>query len=596
MNQSKRLSKDDFTKELNRSLLYLKDNTTYTKLGPEYAEMSYEDVSRHLVYHRMFKKFEEPDEHARKLVCDASVFDVFTSDSEAVQDVNKFSKVSPVVRRHAYQTRNKLRNILREHFKINWSRLSITTGETIKPAQGNTSVYSKLKDRSQWCVSPRCLDLALNVVRNNRAVKRIMLDHYENLLWEQYIQRRSLMKLSDILALPRNHWRKYRKRHFAFLWKRYGKNVLNHIFRKVVTVVDYSRISTVPKDNEKARVIIACPMFDMIVQRCIAMSIIDVIRNAFGITLTFSQQVHKLLIQRYDLWATIDFANASNSSYMDTFQFLVGNTRLGRLISKCRPETVKYGESWHHLHMVAPMGCGFTFEWMTLVLLTLGHTMCDRMYVFGDDVIIPNEHAQTYIECAAAFGYITNRAKTFVTGTFRESCGGFTSHGKFVECFDFEWAEDYYDAVILMNKLRLVRHCDPALEHLYHRLIALVPLLTFKVAPDDHPVLDDGIPSMHNLVRLHKKSESTKCIYQDVLRKHPYAKQSSRVTAYYVREKLTKTAKPLWDKPHVDDVDRVTAAHYLYTHRTTSPLLRNTQEVRSEIVLCEINTHHPVTF
>lgn len=596
MKQSKRLSKDDFTKELNRSLLSLKETTAFTKLGPAYSEMEYTDVSRHLVYHRMFKKFEEPDEHARKLVCDRSVFDVLDSDSDAVQNVNKFSKVDQVVRRHVYQTRIALHDILRKHFVIKWDRISITTGETILPASGDTSVYSKLKKREQWCVSPRCFSLAVKMIKSNRSLKRILMIHYEQMLWDDYIKRRSLMAIGDVLALPRNHWAEYRKRHYRFIWKRYGSDVVTYFFRKVATLVDYSRLSTVPKDNEKARVIIACPMFDMFVQRCIAHSIVDTIRSAFGITLSFAQQTHKLLIQNYERWATIDFANASNSSFMDTFQFLAGETHLGRLISMCRPETVKYGERWHHLHMVAPMGCGFTFEWMTLVLLTLGHTMCDRMHVFGDDVIIPNEHAQLYIKCAAAFGYVTNHTKTFVSGTFRESCGGFTSHGNYVRCFDFEWAEDYYDAVIVMNKLRLVRHIDPVLQRLYDRLIALVPLLTFKVALDDHPVLDDGIPSPHNLVRQHKRCSVAKRAYVDVLKHHPYAVRSSRITAYYAREILTKEAEPLWDKPRLDNVDRILAAHYLYTQRATSPLLRNTQMIRSEIVLCEQNTHHPVTF
>lgn len=594
MKVSKRLSKDEFTDELNRSLLNIKSSTNYETLGPSYTEMSYEDASYHLTLHRMFKKFEEPDDALRMKVQEKSVFDVFHADSSYQYDTQKFRTAPIVVRKDIYRARDYMRTILNQHFKLKYTDISITTGETILSAKGDTSVYSKLSSVDQWCVSPRCVDAVTKMISKIRALKRCMMVHYEKLLWKEYTKRRSLLTISQILALPRNHWKLYRKRHYAFLWKRHGRDVLKHVLLKVVTLVDYSRITTVPKDNEKARVIITCPLLDMLYQRAVAHSLIKTMRNAFGVTLSFSQHVHKLLIQNLEN-ATIDFANASNSNYLDTFDFFFEGTYLHRIIHQCRPHTVKYKEHWHYLNMVAPMGCGFTFELMTFILLSVTRLLDGRSTVFGDDVIIARDKANHFIALADRLGYKTNSKKTFTEGTFRESCGGFTSHGKYIRCFDFEWAEDYFDAVVLMNKLRLVRRNVPFLKQEYERLIKLVPLLTFKVAADDHPVLDDGIPCPSDLLRIHRKDQTVVKLYKEAASSVEYIGLSANVTRYYVREILTKVSTPLWDEPRVDDVDVFLASHYLYTHRALAPVLRNTDQIRSKIVICEYNTHHPFT-
>jgi len=43
--------------------------------------------------------------------------------------------------------------------------------------------------------------------------------------------------------------------------------------------------------------------------------------------------------------------------------------------------------------------------------------------VYGDDIIVPTEHAETVIEHLETFGFKVNRRKSFWTGQFRESCG-----------------------------------------------------------------------------------------------------------------------------------------------------------------------------
>lgn len=47
----------------------------------------------------------------------------------------------------------------------------------------------------------------------------------------------------------------------------------------------------------------------------------------------------------------------------------------------------------------------------------------DQVRVFGDDIIVPTDCAETVIESLETFGFKVNRNKSFWTGEFRESCG-----------------------------------------------------------------------------------------------------------------------------------------------------------------------------
>jgi hypothetical protein len=46
-----------------------------------------------------------------------------------------------------------------------------------------------------------------------------------------------------------------------------------------------------------------------------------------------------------------------------------------------------------------------------------------KLAVFGDDIIIPKECRETCVDLLEALGFRVNRAKSFWTGKFRESCG-----------------------------------------------------------------------------------------------------------------------------------------------------------------------------
>jgi hypothetical protein len=88
------------------------------------------------------------------------------------------------------------------------------------------------------------------------------------------------------------------------------------------------------------------------------------------------------------------------------------------------------GGKWKKLEKFSAMGNGYTFELETLVFLALtcaldpGLTPGRNVFVYGDDILVPTDSARDVISCLRFFGFRTNESKTFLTGPFRESCGG----------------------------------------------------------------------------------------------------------------------------------------------------------------------------
>jgi len=83
------------------------------------------------------------------------------------------------------------------------------------------------------------------------------------------------------------------------------------------------------------------------------------------------------------------------------------------------------------------MGNGFTFELETLIFWSLALACCDYLSIdpydyklqkqvvlaYGDDVVIPRDCFNLYSEVLTFCGFSLNKAKSFETGPFRESCG-----------------------------------------------------------------------------------------------------------------------------------------------------------------------------
>jgi hypothetical protein len=95
---------------------------------------------------------------------------------------------------------------------------------------------------------------------------------------------------------------------------------------------------------------------------------------------------------------------------------------------------------WVRLEKFSSMGNGFTFELETAIFLCLILAVRNLraireplealvkpgadIWVYGDDIIIPTDWAADVVSALTYCGFETNGRKSFVTGSFRESCGG----------------------------------------------------------------------------------------------------------------------------------------------------------------------------
>lgn len=183
-------------------------------------------------------------------------------------------------------------------------------------------------------------------------------------------------------------------------------------------------VLTIPKNYKTNRVIAVEPDMNMYVQKGIG----GVIRRRLkrvGVDLndqTLNQSA------AWDLSnATIDFSMASDLVSQGLVNFLLPpNWR--DLIAMARSEMGVFEGRLHRYSKVSSMGNGFTFELESLIFWALAaavlpEDMVGRIRVYGDDVILPAEYAEAYMELCRYCGFIPNSDKSFWQGLFRESCG-----------------------------------------------------------------------------------------------------------------------------------------------------------------------------
>jgi len=140
--------------------------------------------------------------------------------------------------------------------------------------------------------------------------------------------------------------------------------------------------------------------------------------------------------------ATLDLSEASDRIPNWLVEDLVQDyPHFGEAIEACRSSRVQLpsGEI-HSLRKFASMGSALTFPIEAMVFTAVVfegifrasnirptpgafRRYRDQVRVYGDDIIVPTDMAETVIDSLEAFGFKVNRNKSFWTGSFRESCG-----------------------------------------------------------------------------------------------------------------------------------------------------------------------------
>lgn len=203
---------------------------------------------------------------------------------------------------------------------------------------------------------------------------------------------------------------------------------------QMVTLVPGDRLSFVPKTAKTHRPIAVGPLLNVVIQKGYG-SYIRKQLGRVGLNLNRLPERHRELARQSsvdDSLSTIDLSSASDLiSFSAVLELLplpwvdaLDTVRSHRYLDTETNRLATY-------HKFSAMGNGYTFELESLIFYTLALAVCDYLGLpcdnvssFGDDIIIPKEGAELLVDVLQQLGFAVNEDKSFVTGPFKESCGG----------------------------------------------------------------------------------------------------------------------------------------------------------------------------
>ncbi|UUW21284.1 MAG: RNA replicase beta chain [Sanya fiers-like virus 15] len=200
---------------------------------------------------------------------------------------------------------------------------------------------------------------------------------------------------------------------------------------QLATVVKGSKWSSVPKNAKTNRPICIEPSGNMFIQKAYGSAIRNQLER-FGYKLDTAPELHGELARIGSIdgsYATIDLSAASDTVAYELVKFILPIDWFNSLNTvRCR--FTEFDGRYLRLEKFSSMGNGYTFELESLIFLCLGlacrsHLKMTntRISTFGDDIICHPRVGELLIELLGTAGFTTNKEKTFLTGSFRESCG-----------------------------------------------------------------------------------------------------------------------------------------------------------------------------
>lgn len=124
----------------------------------------------------------------------------------------------------------------------------------------------------------------------------------------------------------------------------------------------------------------------------------------------------------------------------------------------CQPSNA----DWFEYQMLSSMGNGYTFELESILFFAICRACGvpqDLVWVYGDDIIIPQSFVPLVTSVLGVFGLLVNTVKSFTEGTFFESCGVYSFAGADVTPFKIkDLLNEDKDCITLANKVRDYAH------------------------------------------------------------------------------------------------------------------------------------------
>lgn len=502
------------------SLLALLDETFLSeipalglpRLGPAFKDLTGNQLHEALVSHRILNKYEVPDESAAKLRKTVSIMEMLHYDAQGVTSFD-YRMLQPEVR-HDFLCAKQWLAALFKGFRRLYT-LRFPSNETFVSAKGLTDLYFKLAQADQWLVSPDNVDDCVEILLRNRALLNVVKHRFRKTRGE---------KGKAVLAMLRAEYLELNPSKADI-----RRMMVKFMFRATTRLHRTARVTAISKNNNADRVITLEALWNMVAQLSYASDIRELLNRKLGYDLTTRQDVHRSLIRSGS--ATIDLKSASDSNWLSVLDDLLPE-RVIRDLRRLRTGVLEYEKNgeivYQPLNMLAPMGCGFTFEVMTVVLLAHSRVLDKGASVFGDDIIISPSVASRFVRNIEAMGWVVNQQKSYLNGNFRESCGGFCDlqNQKLLVSYDIKRPTTMAEFHIVMSKVWIIGHALQAgplrsiLAKMYAKVLMLVDRDTLYHAFGPTPIREDVIyvDALWARVITTRATKVTKAISRDLQR------------------------------------------------------------------------------
>lgn len=253
-------------------------------------------------------------------------------------------------------------------------------------------------------------------------------------------------------------------------------------------IVEGNKFTTVAKNAKTDRGICIEPTLNIYVQKGVG-SVLRSRLKRFGVDLNTQVTNNDLAKQAHSLGlATIDLSKASDTLAWSTVYSLLPSDWF-ELLDLMRCSHSKLGEEYVELEKFSSMGNGFTFELESLIFAALVLAVDPTQQpgkdfsVYGDDIILHSRLAPSLIDALSHLGFSVNESKSFLAGSFYESCGTDWFNGQPVRPFYLRGRKDKIPyALQIANALRIYSHrvnsgafCDKRFRPLWKSLVRHIP-------------------------------------------------------------------------------------------------------------------------
>lgn len=198
-----------------------------------------------------------------------------------------------------------------------------------------------------------------------------------------------------------------------------------------VEMVSHNNINFVPKTFKTLRSIASEPMLNGFVQKGIDQYLRQRLARV-GLDLTDQSRNSEMArlgsMGGFNPYCTIDLSSASDSLSYEVVKDLLPYDWFD-LLDRTRSRFYKYKGDIAKYHKFVSMGNGFCFPLQTLIFAAACYAVCvsngapKDFRVYGDDIVVRQSEALQVLELLKFLGFRNNVDKTFITGSFRESCG-----------------------------------------------------------------------------------------------------------------------------------------------------------------------------